>query len=132
MQSGTTGINVTRVYNPIKQAQDHDQKGFFVRKWLPYMRHVPDTWLFEPWNMPQEVQNNIGIEVGKDIPQPIVDIAIATKISKERLYARRNLSEVRAGKKSVINKHASRAKRTDRKKSQVNTTEPSPQLTLEF
>jgi len=132
MQSGTTGINITRVYNPIKQAQDHDHKGFFVRKWLPYMRQVPDAWLFEPWNMPQEIQNSIGIEVGKDIPQPIVDIAIATKISKDRLHARRNLSEVRAGKKTVIDKHASRAKRTDRKNSKAKTTEVSPQLTLEF
>jgi deoxyribodipyrimidine photo-lyase len=132
MQSGTTGINTTRVYNPIKQAQDHDQRGFFVRRWLPHMRQVPDTWLFEPWNMPQEVQNNIGIEIGRDIPQPIVDIAIATKISKDRLHTRRNLSEVRASKKTVIDKHASRAKRTDRNNSRVKITEPSSQLTLEF
>ncbi|QWE18319.1 cryptochrome/deoxyribodipyrimidine photo-lyase family protein [Polynucleobacter corsicus] len=132
MQSGTTGINLTRVYNPIKQAQDHDQKGFFVRKWLPRMRQVPDIWLFEPWQMTQEEQNNIGIYVGKDIPQPIVDLAIATKISKDRLHARRNLSDVRAGKKNVIDKHASRAKMTDRKNSRVKTAEASPQLTLEF
>ncbi|MBU3624544.1 cryptochrome/deoxyribodipyrimidine photo-lyase family protein [Polynucleobacter sp. AP-Latsch-80-C2] len=132
MQSGTTGINVTRVYNPIKQAQDHDQKGFFVRKWLPHMRQVPDTWLFEPWNMPQEVQNSISIEISRDIPQPIVDLSIATKASKDRLHARRNLSDVRAGKKSVIEKHASRAKMTSRKSSKVKTTEASPQLTLEF
>jgi deoxyribodipyrimidine photo-lyase len=132
MQSGTTGINVTRVYNPIKQAQDHDQRGFFVRKWLPRMRRVPDMWLFEPWKITQEEQNNIGIYLGKDITQPIVDIAIATKASKDRLHARRNLSDVRAGKKSVIDKHASRAKRTDRKISKVKTTEASPQLTLEF
>ena len=132
MQSGTTGINVTRVYNPIKQAQDHDQKGFFVRKWLPHMRQIPDTCLFEPWNITQEAQNKLGIYVGKDIPQPIVEIAVATKLSKDRLYARRNLSEVRAGKKSVIDKHASRAKRTDRNNSRVKTTEASPQLTLEF
>jgi deoxyribodipyrimidine photo-lyase len=123
---------VTRVYNPIKQAQDHDQKGFFVRKWLPYMRQVPDTWLFEPWNMPQEVQNKIGIEIGRDIPQPLVDIAIATKISKDRLHARRNLSEVRAGKKSVVDKHASRASSSVRKKSSAKTTEATPQLILEF
>jgi len=132
MQSGTTGINVTRVYNPIKQAQDHDQKGFFVRKWLPHMRQVPNTWLFEPWKMPQEEQSAVGINVSKDFPQPIVDIASATKISKDRLYARRNLSEVRAGKKSIIDKHASRAKITDRKSSKAKTLQVSPQLTLEF
>jgi deoxyribodipyrimidine photo-lyase len=132
MQSGTTGINVTRVYNPIKQAQDHDQNGFFVKKWLPHMRQIPDTSIFEPWKITQEVQTNIGLAVGTDIPKPVVDIAIATKTSKDRLYARRNLSEVRAGKKSVIEKHASRAKRADRKNPKVKTIEVSPQLTLEF
>ncbi len=35
MQSGTTGINTTRVYNLIKQARDHDAQGRFVRRWLP-------------------------------------------------------------------------------------------------
>ncbi|NQW70212.1 MAG: deoxyribodipyrimidine photo-lyase [Betaproteobacteria bacterium] len=132
MQSGTTGINVTRVYNPIKQAQDHDQKGFFVRRWLPHMRQIPDTWLFEPWKMTHEEQSNVGIYVGKDIPQPVVDITVATKISKDRLHARRNLSEVRAGKKSVVDKHASRAKRADRKNSKVQTKDTSKQLTLDF
>ena len=46
MQAGTTGINTTRVYNPIKQAQDHDPHGVFVRRWLPALRRVPDAWLF--------------------------------------------------------------------------------------
>jgi len=132
MQSGTTGINLTRVYNPIKQAQDHDQKGFFVRKWLPYMRQIPDTWIFEPWKMTQEVQNNIGIYVGKDIPEPLVDIAMATKVSKNRLHDRRGLSETRDGNKSVIEKHASRARRAEHKNLKVNVKNNSSQLTLEF
>lgn len=132
MQSGTTSINVTRVYNPIKQAQDHDPKGIFIRKWLPYMRKVPNTWIFEPWSMPQQVQNSLGLYTGKEIPNPVVDITIATKRSKDRLYARRNLSEVRAGKKSIIEKHASRAQRNERKSSKTKAQENSTQLTLDI
>jgi deoxyribodipyrimidine photo-lyase len=132
MQSGTTGINVTRVYNPIKQAQDQDPKGIFVRKWLPYMRQIPDTWIFEPWTMPQEVQKSIGLYTGKEILDPVVEIAVATKQSKDRLYARRNLSEVRAGKKSVIDKHASRAKRNERNSSKAKGEDTSSQFTFEF
>lgn len=132
MQSGTTGINATRVYNPIKQAQDHDPRGIFVRKWLPHMRKIPDVWTFEPWKIPQEMQNSLGLHLGKDIPEPVVDLAIATKVSKDLLYARRNLSDVRAGKKSVIDKHASRAKISGRKISRTKNSEASPQLTLEF
>lgn len=35
MQSGTTGINATRIYNPVKQAQDQDPEQVFIRRWLP-------------------------------------------------------------------------------------------------
>jgi deoxyribodipyrimidine photo-lyase len=35
MQSGTTGINTIRIYNPEKQAVDQDPEGLFVRRWVP-------------------------------------------------------------------------------------------------
>jgi len=108
MQSGTTGINTTRVYNPVKQAQDQDPDGVFVRHWLPAMRRVPDTWLFEPWKMPASVQAACGVTVGKDIPMPIVDLTLATRQAKDRLHARRKQPDVRAAKAAVIEKHASR------------------------
>jgi deoxyribodipyrimidine photo-lyase len=82
--------------------------------------------------MTQEVQNNLGIYVGKDIPEPLVDIAMATKISKNRLHDRRNLSETRDGNKLVIDKHASRARRSEHKNLKVKVKDTSSQLTLEF
>ena len=155
MQSGTTGINTTRVYNPIKQAQDHDPKGIFVRRWLPYMRRVPDTWLFEPWRMPPEVQRHCGLTVGTgpndDIPLPVVDLAEATRHAKATLHERRAKPDVKAGKKAIIEKHASRqhgsghprevftrdsdGPKTRRQKSSATTaanTPPSSQLGFDF
>ena len=114
MQSGTTGINTTRVYNPIKQAQDHDPYGKFVRRWLPHMRHVPDTWLFEPWLMPEQQKNNLVLS--GHIVEPLVDLAAATRESKQRLYAIRKKPEIIDGKKAVIDKHASRKSMQLRKK----------------
>ena len=116
MQSGTTGINTTRVYNPIKQAQDHDPHGSFVRQWLPALRQVPDTWLFEPWLMPHTLQAHLGVFVGRDmgsdtgsaLPQPLVDLAQATREAKQLLHSRRQTDEVKAAKKAVVDKHASR------------------------
>ena len=84
MQSGTTGINTTPVYNPVKQAQNHDPRGHFVRRWLPAMRRVPDTWLFKPWRMPESVQATCGVRVGHDIPLPVVDLATATRRTADR------------------------------------------------
>ena len=106
MQSGTTGINTTRVYNPIKQAQDHDPHGHFVRHWLPHMRQVPDTWLFEPWRMPTDLQHSCGVTHA--MAQPLVDLSSATRIAKQRLHSRRQMREVKAAKQAVIDKHASR------------------------
>ncbi len=116
MQSGTTGINTTRVYNPIKQAQDHDPQGVFVRRWLPVLRRVPDTWLFEPWKMPPSVQAQCGVVVGTHSgthldahwPEPVVDLQAATRMAKALLHARRNTPQVREGKQSIVEQHASR------------------------
>ena len=108
MQSGTTGINTTRVYNPIKQARDHDPQGRFVRQWLPALRKVPDAWLFEPWRMPPDVQARCGVMVGRDLAQPVVDLEVATRVAKQRLYARRTEPEVVAAQQGIVRRHGSR------------------------
>ena len=130
MQSGTTGINTTRVYNPIKQAQDHDPYGKFVRRWLPHMRHVPDTWLFEPWLMPEQLKNNLLLS--GHIVEPLVDLAAATRESKQRLYAIRKKPEIIDGKKAVIDKHASRKSIQSRKKITSSRRVNESQLGFDF
>ena len=117
MQSGTTGINIPRIYNPIKQASDHDPHGHFVRRWLPAMRRVPDTWLFEPWRMPPDVQRACGVEVGVDIPIPVVELETATREAKARLFAVRAQPQVRAAKRAIVEKHGSRQGNHDRARS---------------
>jgi deoxyribodipyrimidine photo-lyase len=125
MQSGTTGINTTRVYNPIKQAQDHDPHGRFVRCWLPQMRDVPDTWLFEPWHMPAHLTPH-------QFAQPVVDLVTATREAKQRLHARRQNTDVKAGKKAVIDKHASRKTMHPRKKALPQKSTDKQQLGFDF
>ncbi|MDD3677504.1 FAD-binding domain-containing protein [Thauera propionica] len=129
MQSGTTGINTTRVYNPIKQARDHDPQGRFVRRWLPALRRVPDSWLFEPWRMPAELQARCGVRVGADIPVPPVELEPATRAAKARLHALRARPEVRAAKTAIVERHGSR------KRPAARGSRPSGsggQLQLEF
>ena len=139
MQSGTTGINTTRVYNPIKQAQDHDPQGHFVRQWLPALRRVPDTWLFEPWLMPPTVQHHAGVQVGVDLPQPVVELAQATREAKQRLHSRRQTAEVKAAKQAVVDKHASRktwgnsaGKKQSARRAAARPTPAAQQLGFDF
>ena len=132
MQSGTTGINTTRVYNPIKQAQDHDPKGMFVRRWLPSMRHIPNTWLFEPWKMPVDLQHSVGIKPDSELVTPMVDLAMATRESKQKLHALRNTPQVRLGKEAVIEKHALRRASGLASKAKPSKMNSNPQLGFNF
>ena len=130
MQSGTTGINVPRIYNPIKQAQDHDAQGAFVRRWIPAMKKVPDAWLFEPWRMPLSLRQAHGL-TAQDLPTPAVDLVVATRTAKTLLFDRRKQPMVREGKAAIVKKHGSR-KRLD---SSTNRRRPAAsvnQLTLDL
>ena len=132
MQSGTTGINTTRIYNPIKQAQDHDPHGTFVRRWLPAMRNVPATWLWQPWLMPSALQQSLGLQLGVDIPQPLVDCEQATRTAKQKIYERRHAPEVRSGRQAVIDKHASRKTLPSKKTSAKARPKAAQQLGFDF
>ncbi|MFM8489401.1 MAG: FAD-binding domain-containing protein, partial [Bacteroidota bacterium] len=51
MQAGVMGVNSIRIYNPVKQSQEHDPEGIFIRKWLPELAALPLPLLHEPWLM---------------------------------------------------------------------------------
>ena len=108
MQSGTTGINTLRIYNPIKQARDQDPTGAFVRHWLPTLKNVPDTWIFEPHLMPLAQQQLYGCLLDKDYPAPLVDIAQAFLQARSKIKVARQKEGVIAETRAVIKKHASR------------------------
>lgn len=108
MQSGTTGINTLRIYNPIKQAQQQDPTGAFVRHWLPALKHVPDTWIFEPYLMPKTLQLQYGCVLDIDYPAPIIDITQAMREAKDKIYTARQKNGAYEETQAVIKKHASR------------------------
>ena len=128
MQSGTTGINLPRVYNPLKQARDHDPRGIFVRRWLPQLRRVPDAWIFEPWRMPAELRARHGL-ADSDLATPPVDLEAATRAAKARLFALRARPEIKAAKAAIVTRHGSRKRPpTAGKKRQA----PPDQLALDL
>ena len=133
MQSGTTGINIPRIYNPIKQAQDHDPRGVFVRKWIPALRQVPDLWIFEPWTIPDDLTRNVSKVSHPLIAPPIVDLETATRIAKQKLFERRAQPEVLAEKSAVLVKHGSRKRPANRiKPKAVPPQTASSQQPLDF
>ncbi|MCX5947792.1 MAG: deoxyribodipyrimidine photo-lyase [Cyanobacteria bacterium] len=108
MQSGTTGINTIRIYNPIKQGQDHDPQGQFLRQWLPELARVPVVHLHEPWTMPLSTQTNAGCVLGVDYPLPLVEPAAAARDAKQRIWDRRQEPGFREWAATVLQTHGSR------------------------
>jgi deoxyribodipyrimidine photo-lyase len=106
MQSGTTGINTPRIYNPVKQGTDQDPTGAFTRRWVPELAEIPDTHLQTPWRW-----GGAGCVLGKTYPDPIIDVGEAARVARDRIFSmRRGLD--RAETQRVIHKHASRKDRT--------------------
>ncbi len=83
MQSGTTGINTIRIYNPEKQRQDQDPGGEFVARWVP--------------------------ELGTNAyPAPIVDHLAAARLARDRLWSLRKDAESKDAARQIFQKHGSR------------------------
>lgn len=108
MQSGVTGINTLRIYNPVKQARDQDPEGVFVRRWLPQLANVPDEFIFEPWTMPPDVQAACGVTIGADYPEPVVDHLATASYARNTLWELRKHAEVRSEALRVFKRHGSR------------------------
>jgi deoxyribodipyrimidine photo-lyase len=111
MQSGTTGINTLRIYNPTKQAVEQDPRGVFIRRWVPELVGVPPAYVHMPWTMPADVQQAAGCLIGRDYPPPLVDHAAAVREAKRRLAAVRGNSEARDEARDVARRHGSRRDR---------------------
>ncbi|MEL6236253.1 MAG: deoxyribodipyrimidine photo-lyase [Pseudomonadota bacterium] len=103
MQSGTTGINTVRIYNPVKQGHDQDPTGAFTRRWVPELAAIADAHLQEPWKA-----ENASAVLGKAYPEPIVDHLAAAKSAREPIWAVRRGSQFRAEASAIQSKHGSR------------------------
>ncbi|NDC37066.1 MAG: deoxyribodipyrimidine photo-lyase [Proteobacteria bacterium] len=114
MQSGTTGINATRMYDPIKQGYTFDPTGAFVKGWVPELQAVPELFIHEPWKMSVSQQEQCRCIIGTDYPTPIVEHRVAIKKARALLAQYRASPEFKEANKAVFSKHGSR-KRGERK-----------------
>jgi deoxyribodipyrimidine photo-lyase len=62
-----------RIFNPVKQGKDHDPDGEYVREWVPELADLPDDVIHEPFEADPMVLDEVGITLGEDYPEPIVD-----------------------------------------------------------
>ena len=118
MQSGVTGINAIRIYNPIKQQIDHDPDGKFVKKWCPELANLPIDYLTQPHLMSEALQNKVGCMIGIDYPAPIVELKTSGLLARKKIFDIKKLPETRKLSQQVYEKHGSRRKKYVRSYSQ--------------
>ena len=104
MQSGTTGINTIRMYNPYKQSEEQDPEAYFIKNNIPSFKDVPKNLLHYPETVtPFEKQL-----LPTTWKKPIVNVNQSSKIAKDNIYGIRKMINHKTLAKSVFLRHGSR------------------------
>ncbi|MEM5532274.1 deoxyribodipyrimidine photo-lyase [Pseudoalteromonas arctica] len=121
MQASVTGINTIRHYNPIKQSEDQDPTGSFIKKWCPELEKLPIEYLHQPWEQtPMEALFN-DFKLGEDYPEPMLDLTAASKEARERLWQYRERADVKRAIGRILKKHVGGTQKVTRTKSKTDT-----------
>ena len=87
--SGADAQPFFRIFNPMNQGKKFDPKGIYVRKWVPELERVPNSYIHEPWLMTSSQQHQANVKIGSQYPSPIVNHKEAREFA---LDAYRNIS----------------------------------------
>ena len=98
MQSGTTGINTIRIYNPIKQSYDQDKDGIFIKRWVNELNDYPNEFIHEPWKSPL---------FRSDYTPPIIDEVETRKMAATKLYSLKAKIRNSDDTKKILQMHVS-------------------------
>jgi len=105
MQSGETGVNMVRIYNPVKNSTEHDPEGVFIKKWVPELNQLPTKYIHEPWLITPMEQQFYNFIPGKTYPTPIIHLKHVWKFATEKLWELQKDQQVKQEAKRILGRH---------------------------
>ncbi|WP_198439792.1 cryptochrome/deoxyribodipyrimidine photo-lyase family protein [Pareuzebyella sediminis] len=108
MQAGFTGTNTVRIYNPVKNALEHDTDAIFIQKFVPELSQLPAALAIQPWTIEPMEESMYRFTYGVDYPTRIVDIEKTRKIASQKLYGQRKNTLAVSEKERILETHTMR------------------------
>ena len=68
--SGADAAPYFRIFNPILQGEKFDQKGDYIKKWIPELSVLPQKFIHKPWEYDEDSKI---FKLGEAYPAPIVN-----------------------------------------------------------
>ena len=105
MQSGTTGINTIRMYNPYKQALDQDPLGKFIKSQIPEVKNFPPAFFHNP----PKKSSNVNL-FDNEFQKEIINVKETAQYARKKIFDIRKSEEHKILAKNVYLKHGSRGR----------------------